>query len=158
MNKCILPAFLVASCLAASASAQTAGSPPSPAPSPVQTTAAATPYAQSGAPAPLTVYFDIGSTKIRPQDKEVFDKASRAYNEGHPIVMILSAGADQTGSAELNLEISHERAMAVLKGLRDRGIPVERFQVLDKGVTDPAVPTNPGIAEAKDRRVDITWR
>ena len=149
-----IPALLVACCLAASASAQTAGSTT---PSPTKT-AAATDSVQPSAPALLTVYFDSGSSSIRNEDKVVLDKASRAYNEGKPIVMILTGSADRTGQAEDNLELSQRRASAVLEGLINRGIPADRFQVLAKGETDLPVPTNPGVAEPKNRRVDITWR
>src|SRR5271165_5245673 len=156
MIKRVLPAFLVA-CLAAPAAAQTTGPAPSAQPT---TTAAATPDAHpaAGAPAPLVVYFDLGSTTIRKEDMAVLDHASRAYNEGKPIVMILTGSADRTGGAEENLVLSERRAAAVLKGLLDRGIPADRFQVLAKGETDLPVPTDPGVAEPKDRRVEITWR
>ena len=50
------------------------------------------------------------------------------------------------------------RADNVLQGLVSRGIPVERFQVLAKGETEPAVPAPDGTAEARNRRVEITWR
>ena len=155
MTRRVPPAFLVACCLAAPASAQTAGSTP---PSPTTTAAATTEDVQPAAPAPLTVYFDAGSSTIRNEDRVVLDKASRAYNEGKPIVMILTGSADRTGEAENNLELSHRRAGAVLKGLLNRGIPADRFQVLDKGETDLPVPTDRGVAEPKNRRVDITWR
>jgi len=72
--------------------------------------------------------------------------------------MILTGSADRTGGAVQNLELSERRAAAVLKGLLDRGIPADRFQVLAKGETDLPVPTDPGVAEPKDRRVEITWR
>ena len=88
----------------------------------------------------------------------MLDHASRAYNEGKPIVMILTGSADRTGSAEANLELSQRRAAAVLKGLLDRGIPADRFQVLAKGETDLPVPTSTGVAEGQNRRVEITWR
>ena len=144
MTRRVLPAFLVACSLAAPASAQTAAAP--------------TGDVQPAAPAPLTVYFDAGSSTIRNEDRIVLDKASRAYSEGKPIVMILTGSADRTGQAENNLELSHRRAGAVLKGLLNRGIPADRFQVLDKGETDLPVPTDRGVAEPKNRRVDITWR
>jgi outer membrane protein OmpA-like peptidoglycan-associated protein len=155
MNRRALLAFLIASCLAAPAAAQTPGSA-----SPSQATTAATPAAPpaAGAPAPLVVYFDIGSSTIRNEDRAVLDHASRAYNEGKPIVMIVSGSADRTGYAEKNLELSQRRATAVLRGLLARGIPAERFQLLAKGETDPPVPTDPGVAELQNRRVEITWR
>jgi outer membrane protein OmpA-like peptidoglycan-associated protein len=152
MSKSILSFVLAASCLAASAAAYAADS---------STPAAKTdaPKAEAAAaPAPLVVYFDLGSTAIRNEDKAVLDHASRAFNEGKPIVMILTGTADRTGDAAVDLEISQLRAAAVLKGLIARGIPADRFQVLAKGETELPVPTNPGVAEVQNRRVEITWR
>ena len=156
MNKSALLVVLAVSCLAAPAIAQTEASPAVAQP---QTDAAkpAVPPAPA-APAPLVVYFDTGSTTLRNQDKDVLDHASRAYNEGKPIVMILTGSADRTGSAEVNLDLSQRRAEAVLRGLLARGIPADQFQVLAKGETDLPVPTNQGVAEVQNRRVEITWR
>jgi len=152
MSKSILSFVLAASCLAASAAADAADSS-----TPTAKTDA--PKAEAAAaPAPLVVYFDLGSTAIRNEDKAVLDHASRAFNEGKPIVMILTGTADRTGDAAVNLEISQLRAAAVLKGLIARGIPADRFQVLAKGETELPVPTNPGVAEVQNRRVEITWR
>ena len=153
MNKRALPVFLVVSCLAASAAAQTSGSP-SQTPTDVAKTAVPAP----AAPAPLVVYFGMGSSAIRNEDKAVLDHASWAYNEGKPIVMILTGTADRTGNAEENLVLSERRATAVLKGLLARGIPADRFQVLAKGETELPVPTNRGVAELQNWRVEITWR
>jgi outer membrane protein OmpA-like peptidoglycan-associated protein len=156
MNKRILPSVLVASCLAASAAGRAADSS-NPSNAASKTDAVAKSEAPA-APAPLVVYFDVGSTTIRNADKAVLDHASRAFNEGKPIVMILTGTADRTGDAAVNLEISQLRAVAVLKGLIARGIPADRFQVLAKGETELPVPTNQGVAELQNRRVEITWR
>jgi outer membrane protein OmpA-like peptidoglycan-associated protein len=133
-----------------------------PMPAAAQDSSAAAPTASqpnaTAAPAPLVVYFEVGSSVIREEDEAILDQASRAYSEGKPIVMILTAGADRTGPAATNLQLSESRATAVLKGLLERGIPAERFQVLAKGETDLAVPTDPGISERRNRRVEITWR
>lgn len=115
------------------------------------------PKASAGAPAPLVVLFDSGSTTLHRADEAVLDKASRAYNEGKPIVMILTGSSDSVGGARVNLALSERRAAAVLKGLLDRGIPADRFQVLAKGETEPRVPAKPGLAEAQNRRVEISW-
>lgn len=115
----------------------------------------ATAYAQ---PAPLVILFSAGSSALRPQDKAVLDRASRAYNEGQPIVMIHTGTSDRVGGARMNLTLSQRRATAVLTGLLDRGIPADRFQVLAKGETELPVPTKQGIAEARNRSVEISWR
>ncbi len=122
--------------------------PPAPASQPVPATA----------PDSLVLYFDTGSTAIRPQDRGLLDKASRTYRDGHPIVMIVIGGTDSVGSPAVNLALSDQRAQVVLRELVARGIPVDRFQVLAKGETDQPVAAAPGVAEPNDRRVEIHWR
>lgn len=113
--------------------------------------------AASGTPAPLVILFPSGSSTIQPQQRAVLDHASRAYNEGKPIVMVLTGSSDRVGSAQLNLTLSQKRAAAVLKGLLDRGIPADRFQILAKGETELSVATKAGVAEGQNRRVEISW-
>src|ERR1700730_18282907 len=110
------------------------------------------------APSSLVLYFTRGSATVRQQDVALLDQASRLYRAGHPIVMVVSGGTDATGSPGLNLRLSQRGADNVLQGLVSRGIPIERFQVLAKGETDPVVQTKPGLAEERNRRVEITWR
>ncbi len=109
-------------------------------------------------PAPLVVYFGTGSAIVRSQDEAVLDRASRAFNEGHPIVMSITGSTDRVGSASGNLLLSQQRANAVLSGLVARGIAFDRFQLVAKGETEPAVSTAEGVAEERDQRVEITWR
>jgi outer membrane protein OmpA-like peptidoglycan-associated protein len=114
--------------------------------------------APAKAPDSLSVYFDTGSAAITPQGQAVLDQAARTYRDGKPIIMVVSGGTDATGSAAGNLHLSQRRADNVLQGLVGRGIPVERFQILAKGETEPAVPDPEGTPEARNRRVEITWR
>lgn len=119
-------------------------------------------FAQPVAKAPstdsITIYFNSGSAAISPEGRNALDQAARTYRDGKPIIMVVSGGSDSTGSAAANLRLSQIRADNVLQGLVTRGIPVERFQVLAKGETEPAVPAPDGTAEARNRRVEITWR
>jgi OOP family OmpA-OmpF porin len=113
--------------------------------------------ATAKAPDALDLYFDNGSSAVRSEDEQLLDKASRLYAEGKPIVMIVAGSADQVGPPALNLRLSQERADNVVRGLVARGIPVERFQVLAKGVSELPVPDAISRAEARNRRVEITW-
>ncbi len=106
----------------------------------------------------LAVYFDIGSAALQSEQAQVLDKAARLYREGSPIVMILSGGTDTLGPAGVNLSLSIDRARTVLDGLVARGIPVERLQIAGRGETDLEVETGDGVAEARNRNVEITWR
>ncbi|MDQ2763058.1 MAG: OmpA family protein [Pseudomonadota bacterium] len=124
--------------------------------------ASATPPGTQSTPAKapdfLSIYFDSGSSGISAQGQSVLDKAARTYRDGKPIIMVVSGASDSTGSAAGNLHLSQTRADNVLQGLVARGIPVEHFQVLAKGETEPAVPAPEGTAEARNRRVEISWR
>ncbi len=120
--------------------------------------AAAQPSAAAKAPDSLVILFDSGSAALRPQDRAVLDQASRLFREGNPIVMIVSGSTDGVGAPEQNLRLSQQRAETVLRGLVARGIPADRFQMLAKGETEPAVPAPKGTAEPQNRRVEITWR
>ena len=115
------------------------------------------PPKNAAAPPSLIILFDSNSSRIRDQDKAILDRASRAYNEGKPIVMTLAGNSDLTGNAKANLLLSQRRAEAVLRGLLDRGIPANRFQLVAKGQTEPPVPTPEGTKEAANRRVSISW-
>lgn len=149
--------------LASAAHAQQAATPQPAAPQPVPPAASAvetpaTATAAADKPEPLVIYFDTASVAIRPQDYAILDKASRLYSAAKPLVMIVSGGTDAVGSAQANLNLSQRRAEAVLRGLVARGIPPDRFQVLAKGETEPAVATQSGVAEPRNRRVEIAWR
>ena len=148
----LLIAFL---CLGPSAFAQSTSVPASEPPATEASTKADT---AKGGPTSLSIYFQSGSSSLRPEDKALLDQASRTFNEGKPIVMILTGSSDRVGPAATNLTLSQKRATAVLNGLLSRGIPADRFQVVAKGETDLPVPTNQGVSEAKNRRVEITWR
>jgi outer membrane protein OmpA-like peptidoglycan-associated protein len=127
-------------------------------PQPVAATPAPAQAAPPKAADSLSVYFDSGSSSVTSQGQGVLDQAARTYRDGKPIIMVVSGGSDSTGSAAANLHLSQLRADNVVQGLIARGIPVERFQVLAKGQTEPAVPAPEGTAEARNRRVEISWR
>ena len=143
--------ILFAFAFATAANAQTGRSKEQPSP----TKPAAT--ASSQAPSSLVILFDIGSSELHPKDRLILDRASRTYNEGKPIVMIVTGSSDRSGSAQSNLTLSQQRATAVLRGLLERGIPADRFQVLAKGETELPVPTPKGVVERENRRVVISW-
>lgn len=106
----------------------------------------------------VAVYFGSGSAAVRAKDEAVLDRASRAFNEGHPVVMSINGSSDKVGSPGSNLLLSQQRASSVLRALVARGIPVDRFQLVAKGETEPAVSTPDGGAEERNRRVEISWR
>lgn len=158
---CILAAtVLLAGTGMATAQQAAQQDPQQPDPAQMSVTAPAPGGASEGATpsGTLVLLFDTASAALDARNEAILDKASRLYREGKPIIMIVSGSTDTTGSPARNLIFSQERADAVARGLLARGIPAMRTQILAKGVTNLPVPTPPGVAEAQNKRVEITWR
>ncbi len=152
--------LLAAPAVVQQAAAQQAAVPPTASAKPLQQTQPppSAPAEENAASPFLRVYFNTGSATLRPEDYPVLDKASRTYRVGQPIVMILTGSTDATGPALANLDLSQRRAVAVLTALVARGIPAEKFQILAKGETEPAVPDPANTPQPQDRSVEIAWR
>lgn len=110
------------------------------------------------AKAGLSILFDTGLSKIRPDQAVKLDQAARTFRAGNPIVMIVAGSADTVGDARENLDLSIRRARVVADGLVARGIPVDRLQILGRGVSELPVPTSEGVSNEANRSVSITWR
>ncbi|WP_245541154.1 OmpA family protein [Yoonia vestfoldensis] len=127
--------------------------------SPVIAQEAATTATEETAESPwLKVYFDSGSATITADQAATLDRAVRTFREGDPFVMVVAGGADKVGDPAVNLSISLQRATAVATALTERGIPIERLQVLGRGNSELQVQTPDGVAEEENRIVEISWR
>ena len=143
------------------AMAQTAtpatSAPATPAPAaPAPAAPAQAPAAQ--APTSLSVYFGFGSYALTAKEQETLDEATRIFNDGKPIVMIITGMADATGAPAPNLLLSQKRADVVFRGLVERGLPPDRFQILAAGATQSLMGKQPSGADPAFRKVEITWR
>ncbi|WP_419758263.1 OmpA family protein [Acidisoma sp.] len=110
------------------------------------------------APTSLSVYFASGSSTLAPKEQATLDEASRIFNDGKPIVMIITGMADATGSAGPNLLLSQKRADIVFQGLIARGLPPNHFQILAAGTTASLSGKEPSGPDQAYRKVEITWR
>ena len=123
------------------------------------TTQNETPAAEAAEESPwLKVYFQSGSAAISSDQAATLDRAVRTFREGDPFVMVVAGGADKVGDPSQNLSLSLQRASAVASALTNRGIPIERLQVLGRGNSELQVTTPDGVAEEENRIVEISWR
>ncbi len=153
---CLLGILILTS--SATAMAQQAAPQPSLAPGPVTAPAPSGPSQGAEAAGKLVLLFGEGASTLDARNQAILDQASRLYREGRPIIMTVSGGSDAVGQPAQNLLLSQRRATAVVRGMIARGIPAERTEILAKGETNPAVPTQRGVPEPQNRRVEITWR
>lgn len=109
-------------------------------------------------PGTYLVFFDFNKSEITPEAREVLRIASMNY-AANPVTRIEVVGhADRSGSAAYNKKISQRRADAVKKVLSQMGISRKQIKVYAKGEVDPLVPTEDGVREPQNRRVEVIFK
>jgi len=124
----------------------------------VQDTFGAALAALPGKPATFLVYFLEGKDELTAASnaelKNVFAEIKR---RPEPDLMIIGH-ADSVGSDSFNDKLSLARAERVRELLRGLGIAPSRMQVAGRGKREALVPTQGNVAEARNRRVEISVR
>ena len=117
--------------------------PPPPAPPPV------------AAPTSYLVFFDFDRAEITPEGHAVLENVvNDAGNQ--PVSQILAIGhADTAGSMRYNQRLSQRRADAVRAALSGLQIDAASIKTDARGETSPLVPTEDGVREPQNRRVEI---
>ena len=120
---------------------------------------AATLAARPMAPVSFTVFFEFGSAvDIAPVFLPTLDKLRAAIGD-YPAAEITVIGhTDRVGSLESNDRLSLQRAETVRDLIIKAGIQAASIEVAGRGEREPLVPTADGVAEARNRRVEINLR
>lgn len=114
--------------------------------------------AQPLRPASFTVYFLEGKDELTPESLPVVDQifAELARRPAPEVVVI--GHTDALGSHASNDALSLQRAGRMRDELVKRGVPRERINVEGRGKRELLVPTADGIAEPRNRRVEVSVR
>jgi outer membrane protein OmpA-like peptidoglycan-associated protein len=127
-------------------------------PAEVQARFAAAIAAQPSPAAHFTLYFVEGKDEFtdgsRRQIDSVFAEIAR-----RPLPDVVVIGhTDRVGSDEYNDTLSRQRAEVARQALVYRGLAAEQVVTVGRGKREPVVPTADGVAEARNRRVEILVR
>ena len=155
---CVAMAQTPAPTPAPSASTSSSASPATAEPASSASASSAPAPTTGQAPTSLSVYFSSGSYTLTAKEQATLDEASRIFNDGKPIVMIITGMADATGAPAPNLLLSQKRADVVFQGLIARGLPPNHFQILAAGDSASVTGKEPPGADPAFRKVEITWR
>lgn len=118
---------------------------------------AASAGAQTAAPGVTYVFFDWGKTELTRDAQAELDKVAAAY-AANPRPLTLDGHSDRSGPAALNLRGSRTRAELVRDYLAGKGVPAAAITVRAYGETAPIIPTEDGVREVQNRRVEIRFR
>ncbi|MDX2095772.1 MAG: OmpA family protein [Alphaproteobacteria bacterium] len=101
------------------------------------------------------LYFPFDSDRLGDTALAALEALVRYVRAAGDVEISINGHADRAGSEQYNLDLSQRRARFVLAALKDAGIATGRMKYFAFGESDPAVPTADGVAEAKNRRVEI---
>ena len=119
-------------------------------------TAGATAQTSDDAAGPFFLFFDWAKPDINRDAAAVLDQAASAYRHKPGARLRIAGYTDRSGSASYNQLASRRRAEAVRAELARRGIPASAMSVAAFGEGRPIVPTEDGVRELQNRRVEIT--
>lgn len=117
------------------------------------------PYVPPPLPDPFMVNFAFDSADITSEAAAVLDRAAAAAKDAAPVRIVLKGHADTAGPNAYNQRLSERRAEAVRRALIERGINGDEigYETEAFGEDRPLVDTGDGVAEARNRRVEISF-
>jgi len=74
------------------------------------------------------------------------------------ITIAVSGHTDTSGTAQINEKLAYDRADLVKELLLQNGVDPQRVTVSSHGKGNPLVPTPDGVAEPRNRRVEVIIR
>jgi outer membrane protein OmpA-like peptidoglycan-associated protein len=114
--------------------------------------------AQPLPPARFTLYFVEGRDEFTEESRHVIDGIfAEIARRPLPDVQVIGH-TDKVGSDAVNDPLSRQRAEVVRTALLARGIAADKVVTIGRGKREPMVPTADGVAEARNRRVEIQVR
>ena len=105
-----------------------------------------------------TVFFDFDSSSLNSSANKVISKVANEINRFSPKQVTVAGHTDRSGPSGYNLALSQRRAETVSNALSNQGVNSRVIQKSALGDTKPAVKTEDGVREAKNRRVVVEFR
>lgn len=114
--------------------------------------------AQPLPPAQFTLFFVEGKDELTDDSKRIVDGIFAEIAK-RPIPDVIVIGhTDTVGNDAANDTLSRQRADVVRAAFTARGLPADKVVAIGRGKRELAVPTADGVAEPRNRRVEILVR
>lgn len=114
--------------------------------------------AQPLPPTQFMLYFIDGKDEFTDESKQIVDSVFSEIGR-RPIPDVIAIGhTDTVGNDAANDALSRQRAEVVRAAFAARGLPADKVVTIGRGKRDLAVPTADGVAEPRNRRVEILVR
>lgn len=113
---------------------------------------------QPAAPRRFQLYFETGGDTLTPESRRLVDEVIAAVRGWVAPEVSVIGHTDTTGTAASNLALGLRRAELLRTLLVDAGLDPSLVDVQSHGEGDLLAPTGDDVAEARNRRVEVTIR
>lgn len=103
------------------------------------------------------IFFDWGKPDINRDAQILLDQVVAAYKSYPSARLQLTGHSDRSGPSAVNRAAGLKRAEQVRSYLAAKGIPASAIRVSSEGEDRPLVPTEDGVREVQNRRVEIQF-
>jgi OmpA-OmpF porin, OOP family len=103
------------------------------------------------------VFFAWDQADLTPVTRAVLDQVAADYARGEPTRVTVAGHADRSGTEAYNQALSEQRARNIARALVERGVPQTALDVQWFGESEPRIPTEDGVREPQNRRVEIVF-
>ncbi|HJV07538.1 OmpA family protein [Paludibacterium denitrificans] len=101
------------------------------------------------------ILFDPGKADLKPGGAAFLDKVANILQTKTHRNVVIEGHTDNTGSAELNQDLSELRALSVMKELVNRGVAKNRIKAVGYGMNRPIASNATASGRQQNRRTEI---
>jgi outer membrane protein OmpA-like peptidoglycan-associated protein len=112
--------------------------------------------APAALPENVDVYFETGSSRLRPESTAKLDAFAAALKANPNANVTVSGFTDNTGNSASNMRLSQNRANTVKADLVRRGISADRLTAKGLGEENPIADNNTADGRHRNRRVSVS--
>lgn len=106
----------------------------------------------------FTLFFVMGTDELTPASKIAFADARKQVATWSAAEVVVIGHTDRMGSLEYNDTLSLDRARLIASQLVTAGVSADIIEIAARGKREPLVQTADGIAEPRNRRVEVKVR
>ncbi|MSP83259.1 MAG: OmpA family protein [Alphaproteobacteria bacterium] len=118
--------------------------------------AAEEPMEEPAWPGPYIIYFGFDRDDIAESATSVISEIAAQIAAAGPSKVTVYGHTDRAGSDDYNLDLSRRRADNVAAALAGAGVSGDLLEIMEFGESTPLVPTDDGVRNPENRRVEIT--
>ena len=101
------------------------------------------------------ILFDVGKATLKPASQHSVAKLAGILMVFSNMNLSIEGYTDSTGSADLNMRLSMDRARSVYEFLMTQGVSNSRMKYQGFGPENPVAPNDTETNRARNRRVEV---